>query len=487
MWVDVGGWSWRSCGGHGSRNTSKFCVTYYVTLRHITDHSKAIPVMCTLASQPTTTNSHQPQHIFPIYISTLMYEMVHMQVHTSFFLSLRPTSLLLISSSAPSSVLAVLCFPGSAAQNPLTSHGHHQPRERMIPSLHNSGLRRRQNTLTELDEDLEENKPLISTHFATVDESHITPATPPSTLLLSEEEPIVPTSLTFEDKEAASPGTCSTASLCSVSSSLSTREYCQRLHPTLLQHYYDLSNMVNTSLKSEGKLPLPQLAFQEIVLGEIIGRGGFSFVHEIRDVRLQEIYDTGNDEAASRAEFAASFKDNKSSNSLEIASSSTTAPGGTKKAASPYVLKTLRPDLPEDEHNKGIIDLAVEAQFLTSLSHPHILSLRASSNSDPLEAKYFVILDRLVSTLDHKLKIWRRDVGINMGYWLGGCIGYCCARVHVLHRIWMERFKVARDVASALEYLHGQNIVYRDLVRVLICAHLVFLFECVCSSADAIM
>jgi serine/threonine protein kinase len=28
----------------------------------------------------------------------------------------------------------------------------------------------------------------------------------------------------------------------------------------------------------------------------------------------------------------------------------------------------------------------------------------------------------------------------------------------------MERFAVARDVASALEYLHAQNIVYRDLV-----------------------
>jgi serine/threonine protein kinase len=219
------------------------------------------------------------------------------------------------------------------------------------------------------------------------------------------------------------------------------------------------------SVSESNNLPLPQLAFQEIVLGEIIGRGGFSFVHEIKDVRLQEIYDTGNEEAASRAEFAASFKNSKSVNSLEIAAAATTSTSGTNQTAppSPYVLKTLRPDLPEDEHNKGIIDLAVEAQFLSSLSHPHILSLRASSNSDPLEARYFVILDRLVSTLDHKLKIWRRDVGINMGYWLGSCLGYCCARVHVLHRIWMERFKVAKDVASALEYLHGQNIVYRDL------------------------
>jgi hypothetical protein len=337
----------------------------------------------------------------------------------------------------------------------------------MIPSsLHNSGLRRRQNTLTEFDEEFEESKALLSTHFVPVE----VPTTPPSNRLLYDEEPILPTALAFDDK--ASPGTCSTSS-CSVGS-LSTREYCSRLHPTLLQHYYDLSNMVKdtTSLaKDEGKLPLPQLAFQEIVLGEIIGRGGFSFVHEIRDVRLQEIYDTGNDEAASRAGFAASFKNNKTAQSLELTSLSVTtvtssSSGGAKTAPSPYVLKTLRPDLPEDEHNKGIIDLAVEAQFLTSLSHPHILSLRASSNSDPLEARYFVILDRLVSTLDHKVKIWRRDVGVNMGYWLGGCIGYCCARVHVLHRIWIERFKVARDVASALEYLHGQNIVYRDLVRI---------------------
>jgi hypothetical protein len=343
----------------------------------------------------------------------------------------------------------------------------------MIRSLHDSGLRRRQNTLTEVD--FEEETALLSTHFGTVEveESRSrSPSTPPShRSLCDDDDPLLPTGLAFDK---ASPGTCSTASSWSASS-LSTREYAARLHPTLLQHYYDLVEMDgHTALKGDdSRLPLPQLAFQEIVLGEIIGRGGFSFVHEIRDVRLQEIYDTGNEEAQSRAAFAASFKNNKAAPlAMDLASGAAT-PGpavassssaSATKSWSPYVLKTLRPDLPEDEHNKGIIDLAVEAQFLSSLSHPHILSLRASSNSDPLEARYFVVLDRLVSTLDHKLKIWRRDVGINMGYWCGGWIGYCCGRMHVLHRIWMERFAVARDVASALEYLHAQNIVYRDLV-----------------------
>lgn len=212
--------------------------------------------------------------------------------------------------------------------------------------------------------------------------------------------------------------------------------------------------------------PLPALAFQEVVLGEIIGRGGFSFVHEIKDVKLQEIYDTGNEEAASRASFAATFDTAAASNAATntaVHNNSNRTSHDFKPPSQQYVLKTLRPDLPEDEHNKGIIDLAVEAQFLEALSHSHILTLRGHGNSDPLESKYFVILDRLVSTLDYKLKIWRRDVGNNMGYWFGPCLGYFCGRNHQVLRIWIERFTVARDIASALEYLHGQDIVYRDL------------------------
>ena len=115
------------------------------------------------------------------------------------------------------------------------------------------------------------------------------------------------------------------------------------------------------------------MASQEVLLGDIIGRGGFRFSHEIKYVKLQEIYDTGNKEAASRATFVATY-DTMGDNNWN-----------NKPPAQQFFIKTLRPDLPKDEHNKVIIDMAVEAQFLAVLSHPHILTLRGHANSDFLE------------------------------------------------------------------------------------------------------
>ena len=73
-----------------------------------------------------------------------------------------------------------------------------------------------------------------------------------------------------------------------------------------------------------------------------------------------------------------------------------------------YVFKALKPDLHEGEHNKGTVDLAVEARFLATFSHKHILAMRATADVDQLEPNFFVVLDRLEVTLDKKLQDWRK-------------------------------------------------------------------------------
>lgn len=159
---------------------------------------------------------------------------------------------------------------------------------------------------------------------------------------------------------------------------------------------------------------------------------------------LDDVYDTDDEQASLRKAFASSCNDRSHQRPL-------------------FVLKTLRNDLPEEEQAKGVVDLAIEAEFLAVLSHQHIISMRALGNSDPHSTSFFVILDRLTTTLEKKFNYWRKVVGENVGMWAGPCFGYCCAKKHVLNQLWLERLSVARDISRAIEHLHSNQIIYRDL------------------------
>jgi len=196
--------------------------------------------------------------------------------------------------------------------------------------------------------------------------------------------------------------------------------------------------MTNKDAELNKNNPIPSLALSEITLGRMVGQGGFCLVCKVNKIVLNEVFDTSDETAKLRSNFAASVSEKQ------------------------YVIKTLRTDLPEEEYVKGIVDLAIEAEFLSVLSHPNIISMRALANSDPHESKFFVILDRLVSTLDRKFNKWRREVGENSGYWLGP-FGYCCTKEHGLYKTWYERLSASRDIANAIYFLHSKKIVYRDL------------------------
>lgn len=184
---------------------------------------------------------------------------------------------------------------------------------------------------------------------------------------------------------------------------------------------------------------LPQLAFSEINLGRIIGTGGFSTVSEIKSIDLDEIYDTDERQRLARRNF-----------------------GHAVVSQHAYVLKKLRTDLSEREYNNGMEDLKVEATFLSELHHPNIIPLRGISQSDPQRARFFVILDRLVMTLDKCFNKWRKLVGEHTGYWVP-CYGYCCSNSAMLHQNWHDRLTAALDMGKAVQFLHANGIVYRDL------------------------
>jgi hypothetical protein len=183
-----------------------------------------------------------------------------------------------------------------------------------------------------------------------------------------------------------------------------------------------------------------------------VGQGGFSMVHEVTSMDLDDVFDTSEQETALRKEFARHVNSSHTNSSTNDSNSSS--------SRGRYVLKTLRTDLPEDEHAKGVLDLAIEANFLSVPRlrlHPNFIRMVAMANSDPHANRFFVVLERLDVTLEKKFNFWRKTVTDNAGYYLP-CIGYCCAKAPILHALWKERFQVSLDIASAMLYLHQEGI-----------------------------
>ena len=100
---------------------------------------------------------------------------------------------------------------------------------------------------------------------------------------------------------------------------------------------------------------LPKFARSELTLGPMVGKGGFSLVFEISSIDVDEVYDISKRSASERREVAG--------DSLDM--------DGRPR----YAVKMLRDDLMDEEHSKGVIDLAVEARFLRRLLHPNIVAM----------------------------------------------------------------------------------------------------------------
>lgn len=114
-----------------------------------------------------------------------------------------------------------------------------------------------------------------------------------------------------------------------------------------------------------------------------------------------------------------------------------------------YAVKRLHRDLDARTEARGTIDLAIEAKFLTVISHPNIVKMRALAQGNPIRNDYFIVLDRLYGTLEERIVEWRAAKKKNKGFMKFG------SNKKELEGLLVEQLTVGYDLSSAFRYLHS--------------------------------
>jgi len=169
--------------------------------------------------------------------------------------------------------------------------------------------------------------------------------------------------------------------------------------------------------------PILRLDWQDVTIGALIGKGGYSDVHicEFQDVNKVKELDPDHSEH--------------------------------------FVVKKLRSS---SMCEKGMFirsasDLLIESKILSRMQHPNIIKLYATKRGSASTSfrgsinGYFLIYEMLYDLLDNRMDSWRKQKTLLSGWRKPS------------KKDMFRRLKVAFGIAKAMEYLHSHRIIFRDI------------------------
>ena len=116
-----------------------------------------------------------------------------------------------------------------------------------------------------------------------------------------------------------------------------------------------------------------------------------------------------------------------------------------------YAVKKMQDSSKNDAQTfiSAVVDLAVEAQFLSVVLHPNIIKMRAMDMGDRFQPEFFVVLDKLYDIMPVRLQKWKKQKKGGLSKMMFDRKG------NKEQAFWVERLTVCHDIACALSYLHA--------------------------------